>query len=70
MLDFFSGIGNFLGAIVSFLNNFFNSIFELFKWTGAALGYVAELTAYIPASLLAIALVFITVSVVYLIIGR
>lgn len=70
MLAFFQSIGDFLQSVFAFLDNFIESIFEMFKWMGKALLYVADLSPYIPPSLLGIALVFITVSVVYLIVGR
>lgn len=70
MLDFLQGIGQFLVSIVAFISNIINSMLELFKWIGKALQYVSNVIPYLPPSLAAIALVFITVSVVYLIVGR
>lgn len=70
MLDFLTGIGDFFVSIVALVANFIDSIMELFKWVGKALQYVSNVIAYLPVGLSAIALVFITVSVVYLVVGR
>lgn len=70
MLDFLTGIGDFLVSIVALISNFVTSLLDLFKWVGKGLSYISTVIPYLPASLVAIATVFITVSVVYLIVGR
>lgn len=70
MLDFLTGIGEFFESIVLLVSNLVNSILDLFKWIGKALQYISNVAPYLPASLAGIALVFITVAVVYLIVGR
>lgn len=70
MIEFFNSVGAFFQSIGELIVNLVSSLMELFVWVGKALEIVASITKYIPPSLAAIALVFITISVVYLIVGR
>ena len=70
MFSFLESIADFFVGITGFLFNLIESILDLFKWVGKGLSYVGNLIPYLPEGLAAIAAVFITVSVVYLIVGR
>lgn len=70
MVDFLTGIGEFFESIILLVGNIINSILDMFKWVGKALQYISNLIPYLPASIAGISLVFITVAVVYLIVGR
>lgn len=70
MIEFFSGIADFLVSIVALVVSFIGNLTYLFEYVGKALTYVSTLSLYLPPAVPAIAMIFITVSVVYLILGR
>lgn len=70
MFSFLESIADFFVQVTAFLFNFLRSVFDMFKWIGKGLQYIGNLLPYLPQGLAAIAAVFVTVSVVYLIVGR
>lgn len=70
MLEFFKGLADFLSSIVDFIVSIIEGLFRMVKYVGIALQSLAGVLAYIPADLAVLAAAFISVAVVYLIIGR
>lgn len=70
MIQFFQTIGNFLYSVVDLLLNFINGIMQLLSMIPGALSMVSSSVAHMPTVLVAFAVGMISISVVYLIIGR
>lgn len=70
MIQFLQTIGNFLYSVVDLLLNFINGIMQLLSMIPGALTMVNSSVAHMPTVLVAFAVGMISISVVYLIIGR
>ena len=70
MLQFLQGIADFLIAAVQLLFNFIHGVLQLLSMIPGALAMVTQSVAFMPNVLVAFAVGMISVSVVYLIIGR
>lgn len=70
MSSILSTIGDFLYAVVNLLLNFVGGIIQLLQILPSALSMVMNSVATMPSVLVSFAVGLISVSVVYLIIGR
>ena len=70
MSSIFQALGDFLYAILNLLFNFIGGIFQLLKMLPSAMTMVLNSVATMPSVLVSFAVGLISVSVVYLIIGR
>lgn len=70
MSGIFSAIGDFLYAVVNLLLNLINGIIQLLKIVPSSVTMLMNSVASMPAVLVAFAVGIVSVSVVYLIIGR
>lgn len=70
MSSIFQAIGDFLYAVVNLLLNFVGGIIQLLQMLPSALTMVMNSVSTMPSVLVAFAVGLISVSVVYLIIGR
>lgn len=70
MSSIFQTIGDFLYAVVNLLLNFIGGILQLLQMLPSALTMVMNSVASMPSVLVSFAVGLISVSVVYLIIGR
>lgn len=70
MTNIFQTIGDFLYAVVNLLLNFIGGIIQLLQMLPSALTMVMNSIATMPSVLVSFAVGLISVSVVYLIIGR
>lgn len=70
MSSILSTIGDFLYAVVNLLLNFIGGIIQLLQILPSALSMVMNSVSTMPSVLVAFAVGLISVSVVYLIIGR
>lgn len=70
MSSILSTIGDFLYAVVNLLLNFIGGIIQLLQILPSALSMVMNSVATMPSVLVSFAVGLISVSVVYLIIGR
>lgn len=70
MSSIFSAIGDFLYAVVNLLLNFIGGIIQLLNILPSSLTMVMNSVAFMPSVLVSFAVGLISVSVVYLIIGR
>lgn len=70
MSAFFNSIGSFFSAIGSFISTSIQWIGKLFGVIASSVTALIDLTSYLPADLLAIALCLILIAVIFLIVGR
>lgn len=70
MVEFFKGLADLLSSVIDFVISVIEGLFRMVKYIGIALQSIAGVMSYIPADLAALAAAFISVAVVYLIIGR
>lgn len=70
MFQFFEQIGNFLGSIVDFIVNFFTNLFNFFTMIFSSLSFLVEICVALPLPVQAACLAIISMSVVFLIVGR
>lgn len=70
MLEWILSIGKFIWAVIQLLLNFIDGIAQLISMIPGALAMVTSSIASMPMVLIAFATGLISVSVVYLIIGR
>lgn len=70
MSGFFSAIGDFVYAVVNLLLNLINGIVQLLQIVPASVTMLMNSVASMPAVLVAFAVGLVSVSVVYLIVGR
>lgn len=70
MIQFFQSIIDFLLSVQSIVRSFVDGIFQLISMIPGALAMVNSSVAAMPSVLVAFAVGMISVSVVYLIIGR
>lgn len=70
MLKLLQGIADFIGMIGDFLASFLISILQLFGYIGQAVLTIGEIIVFIPEDLAVIALAFVSMAVVFLIVGR
>lgn len=70
MISLIQGIADFFTSIGSFLVSFLEGAINLFRYISLALTTIGEVLLYLPPSLKVLALAFVSVAVVYLIIGR
>ena len=69
-MSILQSLGDFLYAILNLLFNFIGGIIQLLKMLPSALSMVMNSVATMPSVLVSFAVGLISVSVVYLIIGR
>ena len=70
MIEFFKSVIDFLSMIGRAVTYLFNGLLQLFQMIPAAFAMLTYSIGYLPAMLLAFAAVAITISIVFLIIGR
>lgn len=70
MNNLFKSIGDFLYAVVNLLVNVVSGLFQMISMIPAALTMLTNSVAFMPTVLIAFAIGLITVSIVYLIVGR
>lgn len=70
MVEFFKGIADILSSLVMFVVSIIQGLFRMVKYIGIAMQTLGTVMAYIPADLAVLAAAFLSVAVVYLIIGR
>lgn len=70
MLDVLTNIAEFLSQIGNFFLSIITGFIQLFQYIAMALESVAVGIVYLPTSLTIIAMAFVSVAVVYLIVGR
>ena len=70
MFQFFEQIGNFLGSIVDFVVNFFTNLINFFRMIFTSLSFLVDICVALPLQVQAACLAFISISVVFLIVGR
>lgn len=70
MANILSGITNFLLAVLNILKSVLDGFGQLFFTIPRAFGMLSTSITYLPSVLVAFAIAMVSVSVVYLIIGR
>lgn len=70
MFQFFDQVGSFLGSIVDFVVNFFTNLVNFFKMIFSSLSFLVEICVALPLPVQAACLAIISISVVFLIVGR
>lgn len=70
MFKFFDMIISFFGSIFEWVGMFIHSILQIFILIGKGLAYVSACIAFMPPFLQVFMLAFISISIVYLIVGR
>lgn len=70
MFQFFDQIGSLIGSVVDFIVNFFSNFVKFFQMIFTSLTFLVEICASLPVPIQAACLCVISVSVVYLIVGR
>ena len=70
MFQFFEQIGEFLGSIVDFVVSFFTNLINFFTMVFSSLSFLIEICVALPLPVQAACLAIISISVVFLIVGR
>ena len=70
MLAFLEGIADFISGVVNFVVSIIQGLYRMIQYVGIALQTLGSVMTYIPTDLAVLAAAFISVAVVYLIIGR
>lgn len=70
IVDFISGIGNGIKAIVDFAINFFEDIAYIIKLTAEFVVKIPEYLSFLPAPVLAVFVSIFSVVVIYKVLGR
>ena len=70
MFQFFEQIGEFLGSIVDFIVSFFTNFINFFRMIYSALIFLIEICAALPVPVQAACIAIISMSVIFLIVGR
>ena len=70
MTEFLSQITTFFNTLLVVVKNFFTGIVYVFTLIPQALAYFGAVSMYIPAFILAFAMLIALICVVYLIVGR
>lgn len=70
MLAFLESIADVISSLVNFLVSIIQGLFRMVRYIGIALQTIDTVIAYIPADLAVLTAAFVSVAVVYLIIGR
>lgn len=70
MFQFFEQIGEFLGSIVDFVVSFFTNLINFFTMVFSSLSFLIEICVALPLPVRAACLAIISISVVFLIVGR
>ena len=68
--SFFSYIKNMIEAVWSFFQSLLNGLITVFTSIPAAVSMVVNAIGYLPSTLIVFATLTITISVVYLVVGR
>lgn len=70
MFPFFSMILNMLVSVVKYVGTFFKSMFIFFAMLSKSIVYLTTVIRFLPAPLVGAATAIISISVIYMIIGR
>lgn len=70
MVDAFKAVLNFLGTVLDFIEYLVTGLVQLFAMIPSAFAMLTYSIGYLPTVLLAFAAVAITLSIVFLILGR
>ena len=70
MVDAFKAVLDFLGTLLDFIEYLVTGLFQLFAMIPSAFAMLTYSIGYLPTALLAFAAVAITLSIVFLILGR
>lgn len=70
MNNLFKSIGDFLYAVVNLLINMVSGIAQMLVMIPSALTMLTNSVAYMPTILIAFAIGLITISIVFLVVGR
>lgn len=70
MLAFLEGLADLISSLINFVISIIQGIFRMVRYVGIAMQTLGTVMTYIPADLAVLAAAFISVAVVYLIIGR
>lgn len=68
--NFFSFVEDFFNQVASFLNNLISGFINIFKSVPLAINMLSSSILHLPSTLLVFATLTITISVVYLVVGR
>ena len=70
MVNFLDSIFDFLMMIVDLVTNFVHGVVQMLGMVAGAVSFTTTVIGSLPTPLVVFAVAFVTVSVVYLIIGR
>lgn len=70
MIEFFKSIINTISTLFDFVSYLINGLFELFSMIPSGFALLSYSIGFLPTVLLAFASVAVTLSIIYLIIGR
>ena len=70
MLEFLSGISDFITMATSFLLNTLTNFFQVLVLLGSGAGFLIQVTGFMPSVIVVFATLGITIAIVFLIIGR
>ena len=70
MINFFHGVFSFFETILDMVTYLVTGLFQLFAMIPQAVGMLTYSIGFLPSMLLAFAAVAITLSIVFLIVGR
>ena len=70
MFAFFDQIGSLIGSVIDFIVNLFTNFVKFFQMIFTSLSFLVEICAALPLPVQGACLCVISVSVVYLIVGR
>lgn len=70
IIKFFNGIGNAITSVIDFVISFFTDFLSLLKLLAVVPKYVASSLRWIPDQLLAMAILLISIVILYKILGR
>lgn len=68
--NFFDWIVDIVTSLWSFLESFFRGLTDLFRIVPQAISYLTSSLGYLPSTLIVFATLTISISVIYLIVGR
>lgn len=70
IISFFTDIAEIISSVIDFLINLVKSLIEFITMIPTMVKFVTESIAYLPGALLVFASMSITISVIFLMIGR
>lgn len=70
ILDAFQQFFSFLDTLVKFVVNFIESIIQFLKMLPSCISMLMDSIAYLPSQVMVFATISITVSVIFIIVGR